>query len=123
MNEQELGARLARVLDEDARHLDPCIVQRLAGARSAALSHAAGRAPALATAAGPMSASGGAQPANAMILTAALLVLAVMLGLVLWYQTAFPPESMEVDLLAGEVPPNAYLDRGFQQWLSGSLQR
>lgn len=109
------------MLDEDARNLDPRIVRRLADARSAALSRAA--RPALAMADGSMSDDSGVQPANAMILALALLVLAVMLGMVLWYQTAFPPESMEVELLADEVPPNAYLDRGFQQWLSGSLQR
>jgi hypothetical protein len=111
------------VLDEEARNLDPRIVRRLADARSAALSQALRRAPVLATASGPRSFGRATQPANAMILTVALLVLAVMLGMVLWYQTAFPPESMEVELLADEVPPNAYLDRGFQQWLSGSLQR
>lgn len=123
MNEQDLGARLVKVLDEDARHLDPRIVRRLAEARSTALAQAARRAPVMAVASGPMSASRGAQPANVMILSLALLVLVAMLGMVLWYQAAFPPESMEVDLLADEVPPNAYLDRGFQQWLSGSLQR
>jgi hypothetical protein len=123
LNEQDLGSRLVKVLDEDLRTLDPHIVRRLGEARSAALSRAARHAPALATASGPTSAGSGAQPADAMILTLALLVLAAMLGMVLWYQTAFPPESIEVDLLADEVPPNAYLDRGFQQWLSGSLQR
>ncbi len=123
MNEQDLGTRLVKVLDEDLRTLDPRIVHRLGEVRSAALSRAARHAPVLVTASGPTSASSGAQPANAMILTLALLVLLAMLGMVLWYQTAFPPESIEVDLLADEVPPNAYLDRGFQQWLSGSLQR
>jgi hypothetical protein len=53
----------------------------------------------------------------------AALVIGV-LGMYLWQQhNAAPAESDEIELLADELPVHAYLDKGFQQWLTPSLQR
>ena len=51
-----------------------------------------------------------------------LAILALLLGVVFaYYWNAFEQasENEEIDsaLLAEELPPNAYLDRGFQAWL------
>ena len=50
-------------------------------------------------------------------------LLALLLAIYLWQESVSPPETEELDLLADELPINAYLDKGFHQWISGSLQQ
>ena len=129
MNEGELGGRFARYLDTSVEDLDPRILRRLQGAREAALQRLRESETALAVewggdgAAARMPAPGIAQGARVLI-PAALLLLA-LIGLYAWQAARVQPEAEdEFGLLSqDELPINAYLDKGFQQWISGSLRR
>ena len=40
-----------------------------------------------------------------------------------WQVASAPQDAEEIELLAGELPLNAYLDQGFDQWLSDSSRQ
>jgi hypothetical protein len=123
MRHEELFARqLCRSLERGVRELDPAVTERLRAARERALAHR------VITTAAVVSAGGGGavmqlggddkhHPVRTF-----LAILALLLGVVFaYYWNAFEQasENEEIDsaLLAEELPPNAYLDRGFQAWL------
>lgn len=124
MNPEERFARhLCRVLDHGARDLDPGVTERLRAARERALA----RQPVVAVASvsivgagGTVARLGGDDEKHPM--RTLLAILALLLGVwVAYYWNGFDQasENEEIDsaLLADELPPNAYLDRGFQAWL------
>lgn len=129
MNEHEKGRKIARYLDDSLDALDPSIVRRLETARSRALAalpdreNAAelalsGAAPGRSGPAAPPSWSG----AFRVLLPAAALLVA-MVGTYVWQELDARPDEAEMDLLADELPIDAYLDKGFQQWISASLEQ
>lgn len=119
-HEEQFARHLCRTLDRGTRDLDPAISERLRAARERALAHR------LVTASS-ISVNGGSavlhqdgddrHPVRTF-----LAIVALLLGVVIsYYWNAFEQasENVEIDsaLLADELPPNAYLDRGFQAWL------
>ena len=128
--ESEFARKLAQHLDRGVADLRPGTVYRLQQARAAALAGVApSRAPAreLATAgvAGPASGSLGPRSAPVRWLGVALLLAALGFGYQQWHavQQVREFEDLDLHLLASDLPIDAYLDRGFQNWLRTALER
>lgn len=123
MNPEEHFARqLCRVLDRGVGELDPLISERLRAARERALSQRAVAAESVAIvgAGGAALRFGGEDERHP--LRTLFAILALLLGVALsYYWNAFEQASenevIDSALLADELPPNAYLDKGFQAWL------
>ena len=119
MNEDtELGYRIRQILNQGVDSLDRRIVDHLRDARQIALNcqkvPVAGMR--LAGVGGGFDVSLFASARN-LVAIAALLVGAT--GTYYWNAFELAQEYEEIDsaLLADELPPSAYLDRGFQAWL------
>ncbi len=127
MNENEKSARIARYLDDTLADLDPAVLRRLETARARALAAIPDRESVSSMAWAGTSSQGGnpGRPwfGTARILAPAAALLIIMLAGYVWQELMFPPEEDEIELLADELPLNAYLDKGFQQWISASLER
>jgi hypothetical protein len=125
--EQQFARQICRVLDLGARSIDPLVTERLRAARERALQlqlfpiqavEIVG-AGAGAVLQGSWLSGGGRSLRNLFS------ILAVILGVSMaYYWNGFVQASVneEIDsaLLAGDLPPSAYLDRGFQAWLEKS---
>lgn len=123
--EEHLARQICRTLDRGAAEIDLGIAERLRAAREQALQHAlqpkaiAAGAPAIVGAGG--TAAWGGDPESHPLRTL-FAILALLLGVSLaYYWNGFDQasENEEIDsaLLSDELPPAAYLDRGFQAWL------
>jgi len=129
VNEHEKGRRIARYLDDSLDALDPTIVRRLETARSRALAALPDReiAADLALTGGASGRTRRAAPPSwtgaFRILLPATALLFAMVGTYVWQEVNTQPEEAEMDLLADELPIDAYLDKGFQQWISASLEQ
>jgi hypothetical protein len=124
MNPEKLFARqLCCALDEGVRSLDPVIVERLRAARERALRHALTPVTAHEIVGAGGTARLGRHDSNGFhTLRSLLAMLALLLGVVVAYywngfNQAIENEEIDSALLAHDLPPNAYLDRGFQAWL------
>ena len=119
--EEQFAHQLCRVLDQGARDIDPVIAERLRAARERALQRQAVPAPAyeIVGAGGTvrLGQGDGAHPFRTLLAILALLIGVSMVYV--WNGFAQADENEEIDsaLLADDLPPNAYLDKGFQAWL------
>ena len=126
MNHQdELGRRIAKLLDEGAGQLAPEQRERLVEARNLALSRYRARA------AAPAFAPAGAGWLSEMtersvfgvryLIPVAALVLGLM-GVVYMNTATVSSEMADIDaaLLTDELPLNAFLDQGLDSWLKRS---
>ncbi len=119
--EEQFARQICRVLDRGAAQLDPGVAERLRAARERALQ----RQPVLVSGAILVGAGGTAllgDDEQKHPLRTALAILALLLGVGLSYywngfSQASQNEAIDSALLADDLPPNAYLDRGFQAWL------
>lgn len=124
--EEQFARQVCRVLDRGTEELDHGIAERLRAARERALQnqHVAALSPAIVGAGGTALLSG----ADAKHpLRTPLLILAILLGMaVSYYWNGFDQvdqnETIDSALLADDLPPKAYLDPGFQAWLSHYAQ-
>lgn len=124
--EEQFARQVCRVLDRGTEELDHGIAERLRAARERALQnqHVAALSPAIVGAGGTALLSG----ADAKHpLRTPLLILAIVLGMaVSYYWNGFDQvdqnETIDSALLADDLPPKAYLDPGFQAWLSHYAQ-
>jgi hypothetical protein len=120
--EEQFSRHVCRVLDRGTRELDPMIVERLRATRERALAHQSSAVEATTIlGAGSTAIQLGGDDQNHPLRTF-FLILALLLGVgIAYYWNGFDQatEYEEIDsaLLADELPPNAYLDRGFQAWL------
>ena len=119
-HEAQFARQICRVLDQGTRTLDASIAERLRAARERALL----RQPVAVEAFAIVGAGGTAHLGGDTFhpLRTLLALLALILGVsVTYYWNGFSSasENEEIDsaLLADDLPPNAYLDRGFQAWL------
>jgi len=120
MNEDEAGRHLARFLDHDAEGMDQGLIRRLEDIRAAALMRDETRhagAVILGPRAAPVLSSAGSR---ALV---PALILSLLVGGYFWRERMDSRDIDEFELLSDELPVNAYIDRGFQQWISASLQR
>lgn len=124
MNEHELGGRLASHLDATVSDLKPEVLDRLSAARRAALAQVPAHQTARAFAG-----SGGAFGLGALggdrryALAMGVMLLAVITTYYYWQNQTVPSELDDLEVLAGDLPVNAYLDKGFDKWVTGSLDR
>ena len=126
MNERELGAKWKRDLDRSLEELSPRVLRRLQSAREAAVA----RARQVEAAHGVSWSAAGARllgdPTRRLGTRYWLPLAALIAGLAViyyWHVAAVPQEAEELELLAGELPLNAYLDKGFDHWLSDSSRQ
>lgn len=127
MNEHDYGARVRRRLDATLGDLAPGVVHRLKSAREAALDRArqSEAAQGFTWSAAGIRLFGDAARfplSRRYWLPAAALIVGIAV-IAVWQETSNPSESEDAELLSGELPLNAYLDRGFDQWLTEPSQR
>jgi uncharacterized protein DUF3619 len=115
--ERQFGYRIRQILNQGTHEVKPGIAQRLAAARQRALERHAAE-PALAWADNVTGSIGWAGLAVRVLVPLAMLV-AVAGAAYTWQQNQRAAEIEEVDalLLTDDLPIDAYLDRGFQNWL------
>lgn len=112
----ELGQKLGRTLDTSTDLLDGRIRKRLFEARQGALNHL------LKSHSGSGSKESSVLAAIYPHLRMIFAILALLIGAggtYYWNQLTETYDNEELDsaLLSDELPPEAYLDRGFQAWL------
>ena len=117
-DETDFGYKVRQILNDGVDHLDGDTAGRLTRVRHAALDHQTLRVGRLRLAGFSNSIEHSLLP----WLRSGVAVLALLLGAVgTYYWNAFQDaqEYEEIDsaLLADELPPSAYLDRGFHAWL------
>lgn len=128
-HEEQLARRICRTLDQGVEELDPVIAERLRAARERALRHQLQAATAceIVGAGGTASLGHGRGECDSHAVRTLLAMLALLLGVVLAYywngfDQATEDEEIDSALLADDLPPNAYLDKGFQAWISHYAQ-
>lgn len=127
---EEFGVRIAARLDESARDLPVHLAERLRLARVQAVNQ--GRSlrrqetPVLATSSGPR---WGKQDhfgfwgrASSVLPLIALLIGLMSIGILQEQQRAHEIAEVDTELLTGDLPPVAYTDPGFAQFLKAGVQ-
>lgn len=117
--EREFALRVLHRLNQGIDAIEPGIAERLFLARRDALAHQA-------TAQGGLSLAGFGQMTQDLMLPKARALFAVIglaiavAGVSFWNSVEKVAELEEIDsaLLADDLPINAYLDKGFQAWIS-----
>jgi hypothetical protein len=119
MNEDtEFGYKVRQILNQGVDSLDPKVAGRLHAARQVALSHQ--RVPVVGLRlAGIGHTVESTLFANLRSLVAVVALSVGAMGTYYWNAFEQAQEFEEIDsaLLADELPPSAYLDRGFHAWL------
>lgn len=125
MNEQQLAYRIRHILNQGT-DLDASTLGHLTAARESAVANqrATARRPVIAWAdnvTGRLGDSGSL--ISRLVLPMAVLVLG-LLAINVWQQSQRAQEVEEIDaaVLAGDLPLDAYLDKGFDAWLKRSSQ-
>ncbi len=127
--EQNLAGKLTGYLDRSAAELRPGLAYRLQRARAEALARLSEpeRASALAPAffaRGSGTVGGGPRPFYQQwkFWLAILLLATAVFGTEQWraYQQVQELEDLDSQILTSDLPIDAYLDRGFQNWLRAS---
>lgn len=119
MNEDQFGSQVQHLLNQ-AIDLPPGAAERLAAARERALAHQRPEpAPALQWADNMLGSLGGWGGMSLRVLLPVALLVAGVIGIYAWQQNQTLVEIEEIDaqLLSDELPIDAFLDRGFQDWL------
>ena len=119
MNEPQFASRIRHLLDQGT-HLDAPIAGKLRAARELALSRQRPEpAPVLAWADNAFGNGWGWAGMSARVLLPALALVVAAFGIYRWQENQRLAEVVEIDtqLLTDDLPIDAYLDRGFQNWL------
>ena len=120
MNEMQFGNKVRQVLNRGLVGVEPATAERLRAARERALAHQrAELSPALAWADNLAGRVGGWSGIAWRILLPLAMLISAVAGLQYWHQNQRIAEIEEIDaqLLTDDLPIDAYLDRGFQNWL------
>ena len=124
MNEDRFGEHVRQLLNQGT-DIDAATAERLRAARELALSRQRPEpAPALRWADNVLGSFGGWGGISLRLLLPAVLLVAAVATLYTWQQNQSAVEAAEIDaeLLSDELPIEAYLDRGFQDWLNRRAQ-
>lgn len=120
--EQHFAQQICQVLDQGTAVLDGSITERLRAARERALAHqhVLASESQIVGAGGTALLHGHEDEQHPIRMLFA--ILALLLGFSLAYywngfSQADENEAIDSALLADDLPPNAYLDRGFQAWI------
>ena len=123
MNEQQFGNRIKQNLNEGLA-LDASILSKLKVAREAALQRQSVEATAsvLAWAGNASPSLDGPRPLLSRVLLPALILALGLFAVNYWHQMQQAQETVDIDaaVLTGELPIDAYLDKGFDAWLKSS---
>jgi Protein of unknown function (DUF3619) len=123
MNEMQFGNRIRQILNSGPA-LSAEQGARLSAARSQALQRQrAELAPALAWADNVLGSLGGWSGVSLRVMAPAIALIVSLAAIYTWQQNQRVAEVEEIDamLLTDELPIDAYLDRGFQNWLKKRL--
>lgn len=114
MNEQDFAAKVRARLDETTEELPPEVLARLQSARTAALAQLRGPHQTPARQGNPFT-------SNWKISVPAFAVVVLAAGYVVLNLFGDSPEQaiheLEAEMLGHELPPQAFIDEGFEQWL------
>lgn len=122
--DEDLARNIVRLLDDSNDRLEPALRDRLLTARRTALSRYREQPQAmrtLARAGGPVARFVEGHPRAGYFVAGVALVIALA-GVAYWPKSIGTGDFAEIDvgLLTGELPINAYLDKGFDSWLKRS---
>lgn len=123
MNEMQFGNRIRHILN-GGLELDAANAERLVRARSLALEHQRPEpASGLAWADNAVGRLGGWGGVSLRLVVPAVALVVGIAAIYTWQQKQRAAEVEEIDamLLTDELPIDAYLDRGFQNWLKNRL--
>jgi uncharacterized protein DUF3619 len=123
MNEMQFGNRIRHILNS-APALPADQAARLAAARAQALERQRPElAPVLAWADNVLGLLGGWTGVSLRVMAPAIALIVSLAAIYTWQQNQRVAEVAEIDalLLTDELPIDAYLDRGFQNWLKKRL--
>ncbi len=119
MNEQLFGNKVRQILNQGLR-IGSSAAERLRAARAQALARQRPEpAPALVWADNVVGSFGGWSGLSLRVLLPLAILVTGVGGLYSWQQNQRAAEVEEIDaqLLTDDLPIDAYLDRGFQNWL------
>jgi hypothetical protein len=119
MNEAQFGNKVRHLLNQGLR-VDPAIAERLRAAREQALARQRPEpAFGLVWADNVVGSFGGWAGVSVRVLLPIASLIAGVSGVYTWQQNLRVAEVEEIDaqLLTDDLPIDAYLDRGFQNWL------
>lgn len=119
MNELQFAARIRHLLNQGTQ-LEPRSAERLKAARELALTHQrAERAAALAWADNVLGNGWGWGSLSARVVLPVLMLAVAAFGIYRWQESQRLAEVVDIDtqLLTDDLPIDAYLDRGFQNFL------
>ena len=119
MNEPQFAARIRHLLNQGA-HVEPRVADRLKAARELALSRQrAERAPVLVWADNVLGNGWGWGSLSARVVLPVVMLAVAAFGIYRWQENQRLAEVVEIDtqLLTDDLPIDAYLDRGFQNFL------
>ena len=119
MNEPQFASRIRQLLNQGT-HVNAATAQKLRAARELALSRQRPEpTPLLAWADSAFGNGWGWAGVSARVLLPALALVVAAFGIYRWQENQRLAEVVEIDtqLLTDDLPIDAYLDRGFQNWL------
>lgn len=121
MNEQQFGYRIKQRLNQGLP-LDSVTLNRLKVAREIALEHQRASAPSYAPAWAHNGIAHFSRPLAPRLLLSGLILVLGLLVTNYWHQAQLIEENVEIDaaVLTGDLPIDAYLDKGFDVWLKKS---
>ena len=123
MNEQQIAYRIKQLLNRGL-DLDAGKLARLKAAREAALvrQRVESRVPVLAWADNVIGKSGGPSALFPRLLLPMAVLILGLIAINQWRDTQVAAEIEEIDaaVLTGDLPLDAYLDKGFDAWLKRS---
>lgn len=120
IGEEELAGRIARTLDSGLPAIDQRTSARLRSARESALERLESQpAWAMAAAGGATTRTGFRSQHNLRHFISIAALIAVISGMIYW-QSVQHDEPVDIDakLLSGDLPIDAYLDKGLDAWLT-----
>ena len=119
MNEMHFGNKVRQILNQGLR-IDATVAERLRAAREQALARQRPEpAPVLAWADNVVGGFGGWSGVSLRVLLPLAILVTGLGGIYSWQQNQRAAEVEEIDaqLLTDDLPIDAYLDRGFHNWL------
>jgi hypothetical protein len=123
-HEQETARQIVELLNESTQRLDPKVAVRLEDARHAAVARVNAQGAAVAGPAGLAQMFMDYVSQHRIIMPTAMMCGAVLLAFVVTQQFVGQEgyEQGDAFLLASDLPPEAYLDKGFDEWLERTSQ-
>lgn len=125
MNEQQFGHLIKQTLNQGFE-TDPAILAKLKIARESALERqrVSSASPLLVWATSASGTGNGPRAMLPRLLLPTFLLIVGLFAVNYWYQLQQVEEIVEIDsaVLLGELPLDAYLDKGFGAWLKSSSE-